>query len=242
MNDTLKSFQQKTLDRLRSLKESFLLEEPRAGDDEDLVGASVVKGLGGGIRDRVLAILKRRQALVVRVHHVLFIGSKGDAANRTCRHTLRRLFAATEEQLDQIEDDQWMLLGVLADNYRHGSRTTDDLLAHLVNGSNDWTIWTKAYVDWRDGEVVVDLTVPCDFESLPEGFDDYVRAVLSHAAQLIRLDEFVRHRLSPDAPLTPRTVDDLAQKFAGVFEVKKPKTADDDTPSDSRQEEGALTL
>ena len=157
---TNENFQHLVLDHLRSLMESLHLAEPQAGKGADLIAASVVKGLKGGLKDRILVILKRRRALVVRLHHVLFVGSNGDSANRTCRHNLRRLFAATEEQLEELEDDQWMLLGVLADNYRRASRTTDDLLAHLVNGSNDWTVWTKAYVDWRDGEVVVDLTVP----------------------------------------------------------------------------------
>ena len=242
MNNALNGFQEAVVDRLRSLQDSLHLDEPQVGKDEDVVAAAVVNGLKGGLRERILVILKRRQALVVRLHHVLFVGSNGDTANRTCRHTLRRLFAATEEQLEELEDDQWMLLGVLADNYRRANRTTEDLLAQLVNGSNDWTVWTKAYVDWRDGEVVVDLTVPCDFESLPQGFDDDVLAVLSHASRLIRLEDLVRHRLSSDAPLTPRTVADLAQKFAGIFEVKKTEKTTDRLAPESEEKASALTL
>lgn len=242
MEDTLKSFQEKVIERLCSLQDSLDLDEPQVGKEEDLIAASVVNGLKGGSRDRILVILKRREALVVRLHHVLFVGSNGDTTNRTCRHALRRLFAATEEQLEELEDDQWMLLGVLADNYRRASRTTDDLLANLVNGSNDWTVWTKAYVDWRDGEVVVDLTVPCDFESLPDDFDDDVLAVLSHASRLIRLEELVRHRLGPDTPLTPRTIANLAQKFADIFEIKKADKENDSPSLEGSEKEGSLTL
>ena len=98
-------------------------------------------------------------------------------------------------------------------------------------------MWIGATEKWSST-----LRSPCDFESLPDDFDDDVLAVLSHASRLIRLEELVRHRLSPDTPLTPRTVADLAQRFAGVFEVKKTDKQDDNPSPEGAAKEDALTL
>lgn len=239
MNDKLKSFKKLALAWLDHNRERLQLGEPLTGESDHLLAGAPVEGLGDGQQDRVLVFAKRGNALIVRCHHVLYLGSKGEHANRTAFHLLCKLFACDSEEFDNLRDDQFDLMGLLVEQFRARRRQTDELLAHVVFGSNDLTVWTKASVDWRDGEVVVELTQPCEFDSLPESLDDDVLAVLNHAQRLIRVDHVVRQLFTPEPRMSDVALNRLKRNLIELVE-QRAATADSKEQEDAEAE--ALTL
>ncbi|MCB9851892.1 MAG: hypothetical protein H6819_02255 [Phycisphaerales bacterium] len=239
MDDKLRNFKELALDWLGDNRERLQFGEPLAGESDHLLAGAPVEGLGQGQRERVLVFAKRGNTLIVKCHHVLYLGSKGEHANRTAHHLLRKLFACNGNEIEKLEGDQFDLMGLLVEQYRAGRRETDELLAHVVFGSNVFTDWTKASVDWRDGEVMVALTQECNFESLPESLEDDVLAVLNHAQRLIRLAQVIRQLFTPEPRVPDAALNRLKRDLTELIE-RRTAEAEYDKPEDA--ESGALTL
>ena len=237
MDSRQEHFQKLTLAWLEQNRQRLGFGPPQAGESGGLVAFVPVEGLGMGIRNRVLALGRRDDALIISCHNVLFVGSQGDQVNRVADHLIRKLFLPEGEELQKsLAGEQSDVTGLLVDLYRAGQRTTDELIAHVVQGSNACTCGSRAYVDWRRGEVVVEFYVPCDFETLPGALGDAVMAVLSHAQRLIAVDHVVQQFLTPEPPLPEALLKRLYRSLAAAR--KTPEARPTPNPAPGAEAEG----
>jgi len=209
------SFKEAVVAVLASVAEKFHLSNPAVGEDQ-VVAAAAVDGFPGRLQRHLVAWADpEAELLKIMVRNCCYCGSSGSLTNRTVVQFLRRLFMLPVEGSAELDDTQLVLLTLLAETFRSELKTTDDLVALVVAGSNDVATRTRAGLDARDGEVFCDISLAVDdFRRPPEGLEDAIGALLQHGALIARFDENMRNAFAPDHAPSPRTIEQLAQAFS----------------------------
>lgn len=205
---------------LNRMADKLPLDPAETGEDKVLARA-VVSELTrpGSVAPVVLGVVGQENGISVEARNVCLAGSPGATANRTVSYIMGHIFTPRDDE-DSPGRDQIEICGLLADLFRGANRTTDDLVAMIVAASNSITLRTSAAVDFRDGEVWVEMFVPCDVGELPEEFEPAVSRVLQHAALIQRTVRIVRDMLSPDHVPAPRTMERLFEKLRSREKVE----------------------
>jgi hypothetical protein len=67
----------------------------------------------------------------------------------------------------------------------------------------------------RTGEVYVDGAVPCDFERVPDGFEDVIAGTLGHASRVCRFITVMRDLVLPDDHFPRQRILELLEQEDG---------------------------
>ena len=210
MPEVKKEFRQAVAAELDGMAKEDRFAPAEIGEDRQ-VAKTVVEGMAGGLHPRLLGVVQRRDCLSIELRNVFRCGSAGAQVNRAVDYVMDKLFMPPDDD-DGLGRDQVEMCGGMVDLFRSERRTIEDLLGLCVAASNAYTVHTHAQIDFSDGEVVVDVAVPCDFEEVPPKFKDFVSAVLSHSALLIRLEKIIRNEFCPDNAPSPRVMSALLDK------------------------------
>jgi len=143
-----------------------------------------------------LVVNKYNDRMSVEVRELAYLGRPGSVSNATAALFLARLFIPQEDEKDKGLVNT--LLRLSAQNYLASAKTCDDLLADVIQGSNDALPRSRAVIDRRDGEVFCSLVIDCLGDDMPAAFDSAVDAVLTHAQLIVRFVQIARKRILPD--------------------------------------------
>lgn len=209
MNATQDTFSTLVIERLRSKADGWKLSGIEAGTDDDLIAEALTGTKTDSLRTPRLVIRKDDAMLKIAVRNVTRLGAGGTVSNSAvCANLTSLFFPGLQEDGEKVAT-QIALLQLIAQQFITTPRSADDLLAAVIEGSNDGTVRTRAVKDPRDGEIYVDTTTPCDGKEIPAGFDDAVDAVLHHAALIGRFLRISRDMILPDQSAATKQLADV---------------------------------
>jgi hypothetical protein len=100
------------------------------------------------------------------------------------------------------------------DAFTSRKKTVWELMAMITLEMNNFHLDTRSVVDFKDGEVFVDTALDCDFESVPDTFEDRLQNVASHAKLLEDILHVVRRNISDE----PASSDEC---FRGISKIQR---------------------
>ena len=198
MNKIKDSFRNQVVDTLeKNFGKLLAMDGLRMSDNAydamvPLVGLDVV-----GLTTPILRLFEQKSYLFVEARELVYLGSPGSLMNCAPQEFVESLIFDSEE-VGEFEKRRPVLLNILANTYLSSARTSDELLASVIQASNEKTLFTNAIKASRDGEIYVAARLSCDFASIPNDFKSIVTAVINHSTRIRRFVKLMRRDVLPD--------------------------------------------
>jgi hypothetical protein len=151
-----------------------------------------------GLPTPILRLFEQQSNLFVEARELVCLGSPGSLMNCAPQEFMESLIFIDSEADGEFEKRRPILLNMLANTYLSSARTSDELLASVIQASNANTLFTNAIKNPRNGEIYITARMSCDFASIPDDFKNIVAAVIDHSARIRRFVNLMRRDVLPD--------------------------------------------
>ncbi len=198
MNKNNDSFKNQVIDALANNFGALLaMDDLRMGDDCEVIIPII--GLDvEGLPPPMLRIYEQKSYLFVEARDLVYLGSPGSLMNCTAQALMDSLIFIDAKEGCEFEQRRPILLNMLANAYLSSARTSDELLASVIQAANVNTLFTNAIKNPQNGEIYVEATMRCDFVGIPDDFKDTVAGVFDYAARIRRFIKLMRSYVLPD--------------------------------------------
>lgn len=215
MSDISKAFKESVIAKIKALPEVYDVSEIEVGDD-DVIALAEIGCINGTGTTPILRVSRTKDMLDIEIRRLAFLGPENSVTNLTVTSLFRDLAQMFVGKEDLTRQDR--LLHVLAlDAFTSRKKTVWELMAMIALEMNNFHLATRSVVDFSDGEVFVDTALDCDFESVPDAFEDRIQSVAGHAKLLEDILRVVRRNISDE----PASADECFRGFSKIQRMLK---------------------